>query len=344
MRTGLKRNRFITALAALLAVATLRAATLEDLERMCHAGRDEYTALRDAIVAEGKSALPFLDATLADETKPWKVRFMAGVCTDYIRHGAEIEEFLAKDWQKDPEYRPEWNQRITALGFPGELIPLFFKRAEELGTWYSFVEVPLGLGDRAYTNSIDQLIPEAAMGKMTGLPRLLFAKWEEERTRLYFEGKDISATSSPVILLRFATDGTYPEGADLLLAYPGRCSPEHLEALVQVTTNLAVLEELKTSKPDIVLSRSFKTRVAELRHRRDEAEAATKAARVEAEAAARVARAEAEAAARAARAEAEAAARAARAALVPLAVAAFANLLAALLLRRRRKLRMTNDE
>ncbi len=334
MRTDLNRSSFLAALAALLAAATLRSATLEDLERMCHAGRDEYTALRDAIVAEGESALPFLDATLADEAKPWKVRFMAGVCTDYIRHGKEIEAFLKHDWQQDPDLQPFLGPGpgAPANAFPSEAFPVFYQRMQGLGTWWFFIESMFSL-DQA---SIDRENPYRRMDigviLYAAMPfRYFVAKWAEEWSRDFFSGKKPLAGVFADYLGELASDGTYPEGADFILAHPGQCKPELLVAMAQVTTNLTVLEELKTSKPDIVHHQGFMARIAELRRLRDEAEATARVTR--AETATKAARVEVEAAARVARAKAKVATRAKRAVCVLLAVAASANLLAVMLLR-----------
>ncbi len=336
MRTGHNHNHLLAALAALLAAVTLRAVTLEDLERMCNAGRDEYTALRTAIVAEGESALPFLDATLADETKPWKVRFMAGVCTDHIRHGKEIEAFLKHDWQQDPDCQKFWKPApyISAAGFPTQIIPVFFRRMDELGTWFFFIEVYLALDKHYYAYGIYRWIPDHVVKGCVGPARFFAAKWAEERSRDYFSGKVLYGGSFVDDLREFALDGTYPEGADLFLAHPGRCGSETLAALVQVTTNLPLLLELKARNPNLIYRPGFAARIDELQRRQDEAEAA-----------ARAARAETEAAARATLAEGEAADRTARAVLILLAVAATADLLAALLLRRRyAQARKTNDK
>jgi hypothetical protein len=306
---------------------TLRAATLEDLERMCHAGRDEYTAIRDAIVAEGESALPFLDATLADETQPWKVRFLAGVCTDHIRHGKEIEAFLKHDWRQDPDLQEFWGPGpyIPITGFPLKGYPVFYQRMKELGTWWFFIESMFSL-DRS---SLDWYHPYRNMGRGVILhapmpSRYFAAKWAEERFSDRFSGKAPYAGDFIRYLREFALDGTYPEGADLFLAHPGRCGSETLAALVQVTTNLPLLLELKARNPNLIYRPGFAARIDELQRRQDEAEAA-----------ARAARAETEAAARATLAEGEAADRTARAVLILLAVAATADLLAALLLHRR---------
>jgi hypothetical protein len=185
---------------------------------------------------------------------------------------------------------------------------------DELGTWFFFIEVYLALDKHYYAYGIYRWIPDHVVKGCVGPARFFAAKWAEERSRDYFSGKVLYGGSFVDDLREFALDGTYPEGVDLLLAHPERCIPPDLESLVQVTTNLALLEELKTRMPNIIHYRGFKSRVEELRKQQEEAEAAVQAARAEAEA------------------RAKAAARAALAKRVLFAVAASAVLLAAALL------------
>jgi hypothetical protein len=69
-------------------------------------GGPTYIERRDAIVALGETALPWLAEMADDESASWQERLTARICFERIARGDEIRELLEHDWQQYPPYRP----------------------------------------------------------------------------------------------------------------------------------------------------------------------------------------------------------------------------------------------
>ncbi len=223
---SLRRGRLFRFFAVLLCGLSLCSAvwavTVEDLRKIVNAphkpgdGHAAYRAARDAIVAEGRSALPVLESMLRNEQAPWDVRLAAGVCAERIEKGGAIDALDAYDWFKDPDYDASWG--ITATGYPSELVPLIQRRLSEAGLWYHYVAhywrpaiIP-----KAKVNHLDRFYQEAVFLSSTGMPRYLASQVASAGVERWLSTSNRWNQIHIDALEALVADGTYPDGIRLL--------------------------------------------------------------------------------------------------------------------------------
>ena len=247
------KSRIMFVAGLILLVNPLYSVSLSDLEMLGRLENKEYDSARDGIVQEGKPAVPYLKHVLEDSEKPWKVRFLAGVCLERIQHPGEFEKLLKTDWNNDPELKDAGPLHERATGYAQEVIPVFHKRLEEEGLWYAYLECFGRFGHASYPSeykTIDTLVLE----KSSGLVRRFAAQIAESRLDAYFRGQDRSGYVYDKVLFEFIKDGTWPSGAYVLLNQvqpDSECGGRYLLPLISAVDDIRYLRALEKRCPFI---------------------------------------------------------------------------------------------
>ena len=247
------KSRIMFVAGLILLVNPLYSVSLSDLEMLGRLEDKQYESTRDRIVQEGKSAVPFLRNVLEDSEKPWKVRFVAGVCLERIQHPGEFEMLLKTDWNNDPELKDVGPLHERATGYAQEVIPVFHKRLEEVGLWYAYLECFGHFGHTSYPSeykTIDTLVLE----KSSGLVRSFAAQIAESGLDAYYRGQDRSGYVYDKVLFEFIKDGTWPSGAYVLLNQvqpDSECGGRYLVPLISAVDDIGYLRALARRCPFI---------------------------------------------------------------------------------------------
>jgi hypothetical protein len=247
------KSRIMFVAGLILLVNPLYSVSLSDLEMLGRLENKEYDSARDVIVQEGKPAVPYLKHVLEDSEKPWKVRFLAGVCLERIQHPGEFEKLLKTDWINDPELKGAGPLHERATGYAQEVIPVFHKRLEDAGLWYAYLECFGRFGHTSYPSeykTIDTLVLE----KSSGLARSFAAQIAESGVDAYYRGQDRSGYVYDKVLFEFIKDGTWPSGAYVLLnqVQPNsECGGRYLLPLISAIDDIGYLRTLGERCPFI---------------------------------------------------------------------------------------------
>ncbi len=247
------KSRIMFVAGLILLVNPVYSVSISDLEMLGRLEKKEYESTRDGIVQEGKPAVPFLKHVLEDSEKPWKVRFVAGVCLERIQHPGEFGKLLKTDWNNDPELKDAGPLHERATGYAQEVIPVFHKRLEEVGLWYAYLECFGRFGDTSYPSeykTIDTLVLE----KSSGLVRSFAAQIAESGLDAYYRGQDRSGYVYDKVLFEFIKDGTWPAGAYVLLNQvqpDSECGGRYLLPLISAIDDIGYLRTLGERCPFI---------------------------------------------------------------------------------------------
>lgn len=190
------------------------AADRESLKSLSQAHGEEYCRLRDQIVCEGPIALPLLDQILHNDSEPWNLRFVSGVCSERIRHKDEVFTFENANWNEILHADSHWP--VTAAGYQKEIVPIYHDWLLKHGLWYSYLERSserTGQMSTGLERTLDSFILEHA----TGIHRWFAAKISESYAVEYLEGRNPFCGNEVGRLRRFVLDGTLPSGAFVFL-------------------------------------------------------------------------------------------------------------------------------
>jgi len=98
-----------------------------------------YVEMRNKIVEYGTDVLPLLADLAVDESLPWQQRLVARICYERIERKEDIENLLATDWYKHPNFDPNWG--LVIMGPEGGIIAnLVMPEIRRLGLWYYCIE------------------------------------------------------------------------------------------------------------------------------------------------------------------------------------------------------------
>jgi len=98
-----------------------------------------YIETRNKIVGYGKDALPVLEKMAKDESLTWQQQLVVRICKERIERGKDIEDLVAIDWRKHPDFNPEWDAYIT--GAEPLMIGMIIDNLREKRLWYYYLEV-----------------------------------------------------------------------------------------------------------------------------------------------------------------------------------------------------------
>lgn len=123
------------------AFATPSDATL----KMLTAAGKEYTDSRNDIIAlasgkkTGEEFLAELKSVALDESLPWQISLMANICIERVEKGDEIDELINYKWLKHPEYKREWEHKVTGSKY--DLAKLITSELKTKKLWFYYLEI-----------------------------------------------------------------------------------------------------------------------------------------------------------------------------------------------------------
>ena len=129
----------------LLAFMVVQTAVGEDLrpllEQAISARGTNYIDIRNQIVAVGSNNGVDLAAIAGKTNETWQMRLVAGICAERIGKHDAILEIAMKDWQRDPEYNPKWQESHGGLSASPEFGALMLMRYNEKALWFYYMEL-----------------------------------------------------------------------------------------------------------------------------------------------------------------------------------------------------------
>lgn len=206
-----------------------------------------YQVARDRIVDEAKSKTKELRRIANNREEDWRVRLAAGICLERILRGKEIDGLDHRDWRTDPEYRSDWDTGRMADGTSRSFTPVFFKRLEEAGLWFHYLEFCDG---RIGTEDLDptfRLVPVFVQDRSSGGIRQLAARIADAKVVEAFKAGASPDSMDWTAFLAFVSDGTFPDGAKhvLMTTKSGDSfSPRTMLLLTDAISDVDFLSEL----------------------------------------------------------------------------------------------------
>ncbi len=263
------RSPFSLVLAMVLSASVLEASvTVQDLTTMANAKHPEYRGLRDAIVSQGESVLPELDRIYNDQSLDWKPRFAAGVCIEHIRRADDLHAFLSHDWLSEPGFREAGP--ILATGYPRDCGPIVHKVKASYGLWFYYLEV---YAKRIYPEE------DTKDYRILGTRSVLVenSRGEARFFAARMAGMMFDENCPPNELIMgplegyledlstFVSDGTYPEGKELIFKHLNAYHPILLTFLDN-ERDVLFLEKVAHDYPnDKRLQKRIRNRLRDLR-------------------------------------------------------------------------------
>ena len=229
-----------------------------------------YVQHRDSIVERGSSILPSLYRLADDPASEWAIRRMAATCAEWILRGDEIRRLDELDWRSVPECEESWKSRTTPAGICRPYVPVFFRHLAEEALWFHYLELcDREIRDETMDPHFSLIVPFLVQNSSGGI-RYLFARLAGEQCAAAYGCGQTPAEPTIRALLELISDGTYPEGARILLAMTPDNRPylpSTLTLLLDATHDLPFLEEQAVRYArNSTAKRLFEARISELRH------------------------------------------------------------------------------
>ncbi len=234
-----------------------------------------YIVRRDAVVALGETALPWLAEAATDESLTWQERLTARICFERIAREDDIRELLGHDWQQHPNYQGGLVHIVGRHVGMGQYVRPEMRKT---GLWYTYIETVLKRTGEAAVPSFDKKFDQSWPGwakaviweepERQYLMKHVIQRLDNKRDQvLHSMLSDGRISASPSALVKAIEDFSresgykrYDEISDLLFTVISLADVSHhasLDSFLQRfpgrTRFLNHLEKVKTRKSSVLL-------------------------------------------------------------------------------------------